>query len=380
MNQSTKSILFLPFLQIPSGHHQVANAILEELINRNADICCEKIDILSYSYGKIESLVSNVYLKWIQLLPGTYNVIYQASVYKNLEKNKQYRLYEALFLKSMQKLIKEKKPNLIVCSHALPSYMLNYLKGINELEIPVVNIYTDYFIHHFWGIEHIDYHFVPSHFMKQYLLRKGLNSDQIFVTGIPIHKKIQKYREKRNSLKSSSSFSCLITGGNMGVGAIEELVERIGENRNIHFHVLCGKNEKLFSKLKKRNQSTITPLKYIECRKEMDELYDKSDAILTKPGGVTISECLFKRKPIFVYDALPGQEEINVKQLKKMRVIFDVRNWRKETKPVDELLYSFLMNKQIMERFEKSIDDYHKQIAIQEPYEIIEDILVRIGK
>ena len=43
----------------------------------------------------------------------------------------------------------------------------------------------------------------------------------------------------------------------------------------------------------------------------MNVLYDKADAIITKPGGITITECLWKQVPIFVYEALPGPEEMN---------------------------------------------------------------------
>jgi processive 1,2-diacylglycerol beta-glucosyltransferase len=69
----------------------------------------------------------------------------------------------------MKKLIEEKQPDLIVCTHALPAYMLNYMKELNELQIPVINVYTDYFIHRFWGLDQIDYHFVPSYQLKMYL-------------------------------------------------------------------------------------------------------------------------------------------------------------------------------------------------------------------
>ena len=49
----------------------------------------------------------------------------------------------------------------------------------------------------------------------------------------------------------------------------------------------------------------------------MNELYSMADAIITKPGGVTISEALKKGLPIFIHSALPGQEEINLKLIKK---------------------------------------------------------------
>ncbi len=60
MKKLTKSILFLPFLQIPSGHHQVANALIDEILQIHPQIRCDKVDILAYSYGKIESLVSKI--------------------------------------------------------------------------------------------------------------------------------------------------------------------------------------------------------------------------------------------------------------------------------------------------------------------------------
>lgn len=95
----------------------------------------------------------------------------------------------------MRRLIKEKKPDLIICTHGFPSYILNYLKEKGEIETAVINIYTDYFIHCCWGIEHIDFHFVPSHHMRDFLKKKGVKDENIFITGIPIHNKINKQKE-----------------------------------------------------------------------------------------------------------------------------------------------------------------------------------------
>ncbi|USK35859.1 hypothetical protein LIT25_11480 [Bacillus sp. F19] len=62
-------VLFLPFLQISSGHHHVADGMIESLSRKNGLFDCEKVDILSYRFGKIEALVSSIYLKWIHLFP-----------------------------------------------------------------------------------------------------------------------------------------------------------------------------------------------------------------------------------------------------------------------------------------------------------------------
>ena len=211
MEKRTKSILFLPFLQIPSGHHQVANALIDGIVQLDPNIKCDKVDILAYSYGKIEKIVSQIYLKWIHTFPKLYNSIYRISVYKNIEKNKRYRLYEFLFISFMKKLIEEKQPDLIVCTHALPAYMLNYMKELNELQIPVINVYTDYFIHRFWGLDYIDFHLVPSYQMMAYLKQRGISDRKIYITGIPIHSKIKKQKQSPVYKKKPIS-SVLISG------------------------------------------------------------------------------------------------------------------------------------------------------------------------
>ncbi|MBM7587136.1 UDP-N-acetylglucosamine:LPS N-acetylglucosamine transferase [Bacillus pakistanensis] len=373
MKTNTKSILFLPFLQIPSGHHQAAQAIIDDILSIYPQIRCDKVDILSYSYGKIESLVSKVYLKWIHAFPGVYNSIYQNSVYKNIEKEKRYRLYEVLFLYFMKRLIQEKQPDLIVCTHALPAYMLNFLKGNKELKVPVVNVYTDYFIHRFWGIEHIDFHFVPSYQMKTFLNQKGISDERIFITGIPIHSKIKK--QEQTPLPSVKPVpSILISGGNLGVGGMEDLIQRIAGNttqKQMKFYVLCGKNKDFYNKLKGMHLNHIIPFSYIDCREKMNALYDQIDAIITKPGGVTISESLFKRKPIFIYHTLPGQEEINLQQLKGLGVVFPLN------KPdIVEQLFSILQDQQKLQQYQLQVANFHSYIHSKEPSEIIAELLI----
>nr|WP_308021698.1 hypothetical protein [Bacillus cereus] len=36
-----------------------------------------------------------------------------------------------------------------------------------------MNVYTDYFIHSSWRIEHNNFHFVSSHHMKEFLKKEG---------------------------------------------------------------------------------------------------------------------------------------------------------------------------------------------------------------
>lgn len=365
-----KNVLFLPFLNIPSGHQQTADALMDGLLQLDQDIHCEKMDLLSSKFGKMERVISSFYLQWIGRFPKSYSHMYSWSVLADRKYEKRYFHYEALFLRHLKKIIDDFHPRMIVCTHALPSYLLARLKASFQMNIPVINVYTDYFIHHLWGKKEIDYHFVAHSYMKDYLREKGVKEEQIFVTGIPVHPKFTKEEDRLRGMR----FHCgLISGGSTGIGSLEMITEKIRRDDDIHYFVLCGKNKKLYERLIKQNNPRITPLSYISSREQMNDLYNRVDFIMTKPGGATVSECLYKKLPIFVYHTLPGQEEINFEKLKKFGMVFDFKHWQEETK-ISPFILRVLHSKQLSD-FLTKVEEYHKSLSPLEPAGLIKRLM-----
>lgn len=327
-----KKVLLLPFLQISSGHHQVADALAEFIYRYDQTISLKKVDILHYTYGKGERLISNLYLYVIQTIPSFYSWLYKNSAYKTVARNKPYYFYEMLFLSSMKALVETEKPDLIICSHSLPSYLLNLLKKRNELNVPVINAYTDFFINNVWGIQSIDHHFVPNLHSKQFLEHLGVEAEKITVTGIPIHPEISGAIRRQ---ENKSAYNVLIAGGSLGVGPIERFLTT---NEKINFFVLCGKNNQLYKKIVQLNNRLITPIRYIQDRAEMNHLYERMDLVLTKPGGITISECLRKQIPVLLSYGLPGQEEINKSYLESNGLVIKLNDGDQ----LEEIILDFL--------------------------------------
>lgn len=365
----------MPFLQISSGHHQVANGIIDALHETNDLYECEKIDILSYSYGNIEVFISKFYLKWIRLFPNLYSWIYKKSAYKNEYEKKRFYLYELLFLSWMEKLLKEKNPQLIICTHALPSYLLNHLKQKGKISVPVINVYTDYFINEIWGIECINYHFVPNKEIKEFLIERGVKSDQVLVTGIPIH---AQFKEHAKVWKPEGVLSVLISGGNLGTGLMKTFVKKLQPSGKINYTVLCGENNKLFNWIKQLNQPFIQAVPYISSKEEMNELYDRVDAMITKPGGVTVSECLYKKIPILIYHKLPGQEEINLRNLKNWGLVYHMESWR-ENPNFEKKIVTVLHCDKHQKQLHQQLDSYHQHLSKENISVFIEKLLAENG-
>lgn len=365
----------MPFLQMSSGHQQVANGIIDSL-QENKEFECQKIDILSYSYGHMEVLISKLYIKWIHLFPNFYNWLYMKSAYKMGDWNKRFYLYEGLFLYSMEKLIKEKNPQLIVCTHALPSYLVNNLKQKGKISVPVINVYTDYFINQIWGIEFIDNHFVPNREIKEVLVERGVMSSQIKVTGIPIH---PQFKEHVEVPKSRGFFSVLVSGGNLGTGLLKTFIETLKPSGQIYYKVLCGENTKLCNQIKQLNYPFIEAVPFISSKEVMNKLYDSVDAIITKPGGVTISECLYKKVPIFVYHELPGQEQINLRNLKKWGLVYHLERWR-ETPNFEEEIIEVLNSDKHKKQLNQQLENYHQHLSKENISVFIEKLLAESSR
>ena len=359
-------ILFLPFLQIPTGHHTVADALIRSLQTRISNLKCSKIDFFSYADKLLEKAFRLTYLTWIDHSPQTFVWLYKNFVYPS-KSTKHFKWYELKFLDKMKSLLIEEQPDLIVCTQAFPSFLLSRLKQSGLVLPPIINIYTDFFINKLWGINGIEYHFVPDQNLKTHLITKhNVQPQNIFVTGIPIDECFQP----RTSYKLSRPYKILITGGSSGLGEIEQLLANLPTNEDYCFYLLCGNNKKLFKEVEGLKIKNLKTLSYIASRDTMNNLYDEVDAIITKSGGVTISEALHKRLPIFVHSALPGQEEINKEYLLEHNLIIPLNL----NSNLGHQLASFLESKEKHSEWLSRVNKYLNQIegpAWQKIMEII---------
>ncbi len=367
-----KKILFLPLLNISSGHQQAADALIEIIHRIDPSIYCEKVDLLQYSYGRLEKLISAFYLKWIHFSPNTYNWLYEKFVCSSNRQQKRFRLYVLLFQSSLIKLLIEKQPDLIVCTHALPSFMMKCIHEMGTVRIPVINVYTDFFINNMWDLTMTDYHFVPDLFFKKWLMSHKVQEKQIFVTGIPVHPDLLKKTIKTKNTK----LTCLITGGSLGSGSIKKFIMNIAAlpSNEVHYIVLCGKNEKLFRYLENQALPSITPLRYVHSRKKMNQLYDRVDAVITKPGGITISESLYKSKPILIYHALPGQEQKNLAFLLKHGLALHLKS-NHPTDNLNEIISKTLQSIDTMMTLQARIKKYQHTISQFDLQQILTSII-----
>ncbi|HSJ38850.1 MAG TPA: glycosyltransferase [Planococcus sp. (in: firmicutes)] len=371
-----KKVLVFPLLKsMPSGHHQVADAICESIFANTGEIECKKLDILSEWNRMMEGGIVKAYLQWIRHFPESYAWTYRRFAYRS-GTERPHKIYEILFMKKVKEILAIEKPDLIVCTHGFPSFFINHLKETGSCDVPALNIYTDFFINDVWGCSHIDYHFVPSQAIKNELSAKySIGESNIFITGIPISRQFESEMEA-DKKTAVLPYKILMSGGSIGLGNLSEVLDSGQEELDCRVKVLCGANEKLYDDVMKLDGDFAEAYPYISSKAEMNSLYEWSDAIISKPGGVTVSEALRKQIPIFLSGALPGQEQVNLRLLNEMGLVFVVP----EGADALEFTCRTLEDKEQIQRYKRAASRYAESLQLKNSdalYQAIETMLER---
>lgn len=309
-------ILFLS-VSTGGGHIKAAEALKDYVKTRWPHSRCLIIDTLRYISPLLDKCIVGGYIRIINSMPSLYVSLYTLS-----ENNKKIvgMTYAAcrMFSYKLIPLIRDFNPAIIVCTHTFPLQMICHLKQEKMISVPLAAIVTDFANHPFWKLESIDALIVPHDNIKREMTRAGIPQNIIYPYGIPVSANfLVKYNRKRilDLLGLEDKLTGLVMGGSLGLGSIYNCFEMLEKSRrDIQIIVVAGKNTKLKNRIERcMIESRIYPksIRVFGYTDMIPYLMDISDFIITKPGGMTISEALIKELPIFLTPPIPGQEERN---------------------------------------------------------------------
>ncbi len=325
-----------------SGHRQGAVAIAKSLKALDPD--CEVLSIngFGYTYPLMEKIINTAYMGVIKRAPKIWEYLYDnPKVIKFSEKWKQ-SIHKSSH-KKLKPLLDEFKPDVVVCTQAFPCGMVADYKQVNRLPLKVIGVLTDYAPHLYWLHEGVDYYVVPSEQARDRYVKEGVPEKQIRILGIPIRAKFAQASD-REAIAGKLGLdlnlpTILIMGGGQGLGPMKEAVKSLVRlERALQLIVICGTNVKLVNWIKKIQRKTEKKIVFYDYASNVDELMEVSTLIVSKPGGMTTSECLAKGLPMVIVDPIPGQEERNSQFLVNEGIAIRVDDKRHIGRRIDELL------------------------------------------
>lgn len=312
--------------KIGFGHERVSQ-ILADAIKKSFPECQNKITTyFDFFSPKFQAMINKLYVYGLRWFPNVFGYIYLGQKrYKGTGVN----FWSSFLGRKYASLIRIYSPDLIIITQGLACQWLGGLKKKGLISAPLVAVITDFIAHPFWIHSEIDQYIVASDEMKNDLISRGIPSSKIIASGIPVDSRFseecdKKYIRRKNDL-ADDILTVLIMGGGWGLGRIDEVLLLI-EKMEIPMQLLVvtGKNRILYRKLK--NKKFRFPVHVYGKVDNINELMAVSDMIITKAGGVTISELLASGLPAIIWDVIPGQEEANTRYLVKNKAGIKARN------------------------------------------------------
>ncbi|MCR8645623.1 glycosyltransferase [Paenibacillus sp. N1-5-1-14] len=304
------------------GHRQAAQAVRKFVERSRPNAEAIVIDFMELAHPHIHSLSRYIYMQGIQKFPSIYGFVYNKTRSADSMFGSLLKKTNRLGLSRLMKQINAIQPSVIVSTFPLASGALSELKEHGLLRIPTMTVITDHTSHSYWVYPHTDKYIVGSEKVRQELYEIGVGLDQVEVAGIPVRDEFKEAYD-RNSLMMKHGLNpnkpvVLMMGGGCGLmGA--ELVKKIHTfeylKESVQFLVICGSNERVRLQLEESVIGSKHDFRIMGYIDYVHELMAIADTIVTKPGGLTISEAMTMQLPIVIYKPLPGQEEDNARFL-----------------------------------------------------------------
>ncbi|MFJ5963078.1 diglucosyl diacylglycerol synthase [Bacillus sp. NPDC093026] len=307
---TNKKILILT-ANYGNGHMQVAKTLYDECKSQGF----EHVTV-SNLYQESNPIVSEVtqylYLKSFSIGKQFYRLFYYG-VDKIYNKRK-FNIYLKMGNKRLDELIQLHNPDIIIIT--FPMIVVPEYRNKTGKVIPTFNVMTDFCLHKIWVHENIDRYYVATDYVKQKLVEIGTHPSDVKVTGIPIRPQFEEdvpksMIYKKYGLSSSKKVLLIMAGAHGVLKNVKELCEALLLNSEVQIVVVCGKNAALKHSLSDLEQAHPDQLKAFGYVEQIDELFRVTDCMITKPGGITLTEATAIGVPVILYKPVPGQEKEN---------------------------------------------------------------------
>jgi len=345
-------VLFLS-VTAGQGHHQTAKAAMDYLMEKNVD--CVMLDTFEYINPILSESIARGYLISTQFTPAVYGKLYRLAEKK--EKNNSSfsisNLTSSILSRKLVSYIYEYKPDVIVCTHIFAAQIISHLQSKKVIKAKTIGIVTDFTIHPFWEDTDLDYYITASELLNHQASKKGIPVEKIRATGIPIHTKFANKISKpeaRALLGIEDKTTVFVMSGSMGYGNVGKIIRKI-DNLDMDFQIIsvCGHNKRLKKRIDLlKSRKKIYNYGFVD---NVDIMMDAANCIVTKPGGLTVSESLAKGLPMILINPIPGQEDRNVDFLLNNGLAVKISS----TYPIDEALYQLLSNEWKRDHLQKGI-------------------------
>lgn len=328
--------ILLLTVSIGSGHKRAAQSLAAAFGKLVPDAYIRIIDLLDFFPSSIVYSCLQLYFKSLAVFPQGYGYIY-AWGNKSSVAGQGNRLLSSFLLKRLKQCIFNFVPDVVICTHATAAATIDFWAKQEVLNFYRAGVVTDFVVHRLWLYSSIDDYFVADDKIgKTVCKQNNLPVSKFHAFGIPV---AENFSVGRKVINTSMVKHILVMGGGSGLLPMVDIfktLSTIGYPLQITF--ITGNNKKLYTILSNlvnnSKQQSVQVLGFVD---DVFAVMKNADLLISKAGGMTMSEALCVGLPVLLYRPLPGQERANADFLIEHGVAIEFFNNKDLTKIIDEI-------------------------------------------
>jgi len=310
-----------------AGHSRAAEALRAEAQASFPHVEAKHVDVMNLVPASFRKLYADYYIKIVEHHPSVWAYLYHATdkMPRDALFAKLRRAVERLNTRQLRGAIREFAPDHIICTHFLPAELLAHEIKRRRSAAPVWVQVTDFDLHRMWVQPGMHGYFAANEEIAFRMAARGIPEKSAHVTGIPImpafSQRLDRDECAREIDAAPDRMTLLLMTGGAGLAGGEAMIERLLRlSANFQIIALAGENAQLLAKyrsLAASHPGRVFPLGFTST---VERLMACADLAVTKPGGLTVSECLAVGLPMVLIAPIPGQEERNADYLTEQGV------------------------------------------------------------
>jgi processive 1,2-diacylglycerol beta-glucosyltransferase len=356
------------------GHLRASHAIEDYILRNSAGNNVTVVDALKSINTVLDKTVCDGYHFLATKTPKVFGQLYKKTNEESVLSSLVTRFSNVFSLKLMP-VLEEQKADVIISTHPFATEMISYLKGKGLVKAPLICLMTDYGPHRAWIAPNVDAYIVSTEDMIPEMKEMGVDENKIYPFGIPVGDVFFNSGDKPSLLKKfgmdTDKPTILIMAGSFGVTNIMKIYKRLVQVPTaFQIIVITGKNKKLFEAFTPVIEDSPKKTKLVFFTNEVENYMHASDLIITKPGGLTVSEALACNIPLAVFDAIPGQEEDNANFLLSHKMAVKLEKGA----DAGEIINSLIENNKKLEEMRSSCKSFDKSQSSKNIFSLINEL------
>ncbi len=314
-DMTTKRILILT-ADAGFGHRSAANAVARGLEMRCGDdaraIIVNPLD--EPGAPPLLRSAENDYDKLAREWPLFYKLGYKMSDLA-LTTSVTETAYVVMMYDVIARLMKQHRPDVVVVTFPTYQYPVAAYRRINSSNVPIATVVTDLIsLQRMWFHPSADLCLVPTQTAAELALERGLDPESVHVTGLPVNPLLADVPASKSEARATLGWPVekftILAVGSKRVEGLDEFIRVLNHaGFDIHLAAVAGGNEKLYEKL--RAMDWHIPATTYNMVDNMPNLMHAADCVISKAGGLIVTESLACGLPLFLMQVIPGQETGN---------------------------------------------------------------------